>query len=67
MVMVVDKVFFGHIICQLASGYGSGGQAGIHTGLIQSQRIEGGKHTDIRENRNIVFSMLFFVLCYNSE
>lgn len=57
MILVVLKAGLGQVIGKLAVRHGLGSQAGIRTGLIQSQRIKGGKHPDIRQDGGIIFSM----------
>ena len=54
MIMVITKALFCHGIRQLAVRQRCLLQAGIHTGLIQRQRIEGGEHTDIGQDGYII-------------
>ena len=57
MIMMIAKSLFCHGIRQLAVRQRCLLQAGIHTGLIQRQGIKGCKHTDIGQNRSIVFAV----------
>ena len=56
MVMVVMEVRVGQMIGKLAVGERSRRKTCIHTCLIQGQRVKGCKHSNIRENRRIVFA-----------
>ena len=57
MIVVIVEMRISQMIGELASRHGVCGQTGIGTGLIQSQGIKGGKHSQVGENRRIVFSV----------
>ena len=57
MIMVVAKARFCQIVCKLAVGKRRLSAAEICAGLIQGQGICGSKHSDIWQDRRIIFGM----------
>ena len=57
VIVVVYETFFCHVLCKLASWHWGGFEAGVYAGLIQCQRVEGGEHSNIWKDRNVIFSM----------
>lgn len=57
MVMVVTESFFMHTVIKETSRHWFLGVARIHAGLIECHRIKTCKHPDIREDRNVIFSV----------
>lgn len=57
MIVVITEMFRRHPIRKLTVRKRSHFQTGIHTGLIQRERIKRCKHSDIREDRRIIFRM----------
>ena len=56
MVGILAAVFV-KVPCQTAAGNDRLLVAEINSRLVQGNRVKGGQHTDIRNNRNIVFGM----------
>lgn len=57
MVMVIVEIRISKMFCKLAARYRSSGQTGVHTGLIECQRIERSKHTKIWKDRYVIFTV----------
>ena len=57
MVMVIVKIRISKMFCTLAARHRSSGQTGVHTGLIECQRIERSKHTKIWKDRYVIFTV----------
>ena len=57
VIVVVYETFFCHVLCKLASWHWGGFEAGVYAGLIQCQRVEGGEHSNIWKDRNVIFTM----------
>ena len=57
MVVMVVEVGAMHPVIKLASGHRGSGQASIHTSLVECQRVLRYEHTDVRQDRCIVFGM----------
>ena len=55
--MMIHKIRSTHVIRKLAVRHRFCLQTGIYTGLVKGQWIKRSKHTDIRQNRHIIFSM----------
>lgn len=57
VVLIIHKVISKHIVAKEAVGQRAVFKAGIHTGLVQRNRVKGGKHTHVRQNGNVVCSV----------
>ena len=57
MVVVVVETGLCHVVAQLAVGQRLLGQAGVHTGLVQRQRVKARKHADIRQDGGVVLGV----------
>ena len=57
MVMVIVEIRISKMFCKLAARHRSSGQTGVHTGLIECQRIERSKHTKIWKDRYVIFTV----------
>ena len=55
MVVVVVEVWAVHTVVELASRHRGSGKASVYTSLIERQRVLRYEHTDVREDRGIVF------------
>lgn len=55
--MMMVPIRFGQVIRQLAVGHRRCFHAGIGTGLVEGDRVEGSEHADVRQDGRIVFSM----------
>ena len=52
------------VVAQLAVRHGMRGEACIHAGLIQRQRIKRGKHADVGQNRGVILPVAVAVRGY---
>lgn len=57
MVVMVMEVRLRHLVRQLASRERGLFQAGIHTGLVEGERIERGEHAHIGDDRSVISGM----------
>ena len=57
MVVMVVEIRAMHAVIQLASRHRSGRKTSIYASLVECQRVLGDKHTDVREDRRVVFRM----------
>ena len=57
MIVVADPAGFCQIFAELAVGDRSCLQAGISTGLIQRDRVKACEHSDIRQDRRVIFTV----------
>ena len=55
MVVMVVEVWAVHTFIELTSWHWGSGKASIHTSLVECQRVLRYEHTDVREDRGIIF------------
>src|SRR5699024_8488143 len=57
VVVVVAEVLLVHVVVELGAGDGRLGHAGVGAGLVQGHGIEGGEHTHVRQDGQVVFGV----------
>ena len=54
MVVMMVPVRFREVVAELTVADRRGSETRVDTGLIEGNRIKGGKHSDIRKNRSVI-------------